>query len=110
MLKDEFEAASDGNSTITKEQFKKVTRCSSHDLFHILVKVVGNFVLHTTSTSLFLERLFDAFDREHKNSVDFRDYIRGLSEFSKGTAEEKLACNPPFTLTLQTDDDGVSII
>ncbi|KAI8049896.1 hypothetical protein BDF22DRAFT_622802, partial [Syncephalis plumigaleata] len=55
------------------------------------------------ATNQFLERLFDAFDQDHDDRVDFQEYINGLSEFSKGTAEEKLALS--FKL-YDLDHDG----
>lgn len=58
----------------------------------------------SSTTDLFLGHLFDAFDPNKSQQVDFRDYIRGLSAFSKGTAEEKLECTELLCLT------GCSII
>ncbi|RKP05608.1 hypothetical protein THASP1DRAFT_32554 [Thamnocephalis sphaerospora] len=76
LLREEFESVGDGDGLMTRDQFKQV---------------VGNFCVCSTATNQFLERLFDAFDGDHDDRVDFREYINGLSEFSKGTAEEKLA-------------------
>ncbi|KAI9596248.1 hypothetical protein BDF19DRAFT_421785 [Syncephalis fuscata] len=76
LLREEFESVGDGDGHMTRDQFKQV---------------VGNFCVCSTATNQFLERLFDAFDQDHDDRVDFQDYINGLSEFSKGTAEEKLA-------------------
>jgi hypothetical protein len=51
-----------------------------------------------------LERLFDAFDPDTQDAIDFRHYISGLSVFSKGTAEEKLSLS--FKL-FDIDHDGL---
>ncbi len=40
----------------------------------------------------FLERLFDAFDTNGNQVIDFREFIVGLSTFIKGNSHEKLAC------------------
>ncbi|RKP22785.1 hypothetical protein SYNPS1DRAFT_25336 [Syncephalis pseudoplumigaleata] len=76
LLREEFTGVADDDGYMTREQFKQV---------------VGNFCVCSTATNQFLERLFDAFDQDHDDRVDFQEYINGLSEFSKGTAEEKLA-------------------
>ncbi|KAI9499037.1 hypothetical protein BDB00DRAFT_867109 [Zychaea mexicana] len=40
---------------------------------------------------IFLKRLYAAFDVDNNKSIDFEEFVDGLSVFMKGTAEEKLA-------------------
>jgi len=44
------------------------------------------------SKQLFLQRLFDAFDENHNDSIDFREYIKGLTIILKGNTDEKMEC------------------
>jgi len=44
------------------------------------------------SKQLFLQRLFDAFDENHNDSIDFREFIKGLSIILKGSTDEKMEC------------------
>ncbi|KAI3660821.1 hypothetical protein MP638_001870 [Amoeboaphelidium occidentale] len=64
-----------GTGSITKDQFSQILQK------HIKLWNGG---------SLFMERLFDAFDADGSKSIEVDEFIRGLSVFSKGTPEEKL--------------------
>lgn len=74
-LREQFEAIGDHNYSITRSQFSRT---------------VANFVQCWSAGNVFLERLFDAFDVDGDQTVDFREFINGLSVFVKGTPEEKL--------------------
>ncbi|KAJ3013520.1 UNVERIFIED_CONTAM: hypothetical protein HDU68_000639, partial [Siphonaria sp. JEL0065] len=76
-LKKEFQKQANPDFTITKEQFKATLTK------HVHCWSVG-------AQYLFLERLFDAFDTDRSKSIDFREFIQGLSVFMKGSAEEKM--------------------
>eukprot|EP01136_Pigoraptor_vietnamica_P035783 Opistho-1_new@101485 len=65
-----------GDTTINKAQFRQVIREA----------LSGDW----TNATVFLERLFDAFDVNHDHSIDFREFIHGLNIFLKGTPQEKL--------------------
>jgi serine/threonine-protein phosphatase 2B regulatory subunit len=67
-----------GTGSITRDQFGQILQK------HIKLWNGG---------SLFMERLFDAFDADGSKSIEVDEFIRGLSVFSKGTPEEKLECN-----------------
>ncbi|KAI8149966.1 hypothetical protein BJV82DRAFT_5451 [Fennellomyces sp. T-0311] len=43
------------------------------------------------SDDIFLKRLYAAFDVDNNKSIDFEEFVDGLSVFMKGTPEEKLA-------------------
>ncbi|TPX33521.1 hypothetical protein SmJEL517_g03606 [Synchytrium microbalum] len=76
-LKQEFGKAAAKDFSITKAQFR-----------HILENHVSCW--SAGAQYLFLERLFDAFDLDGNQSIDFREFISGLSCFLKGSAEEKM--------------------
>ncbi|KAJ1549956.1 hypothetical protein HK096_009506 [Nowakowskiella sp. JEL0078] len=78
-LKNEFEKVADAEHTVTKDQFKQT-----------LVNHVQSW--SAGAQYLFLERLFDAFDLDGNQKIDFREFIQGLSVFLKGTPEEKMEC------------------
>lgn len=71
----EFEQINKKGGDITKDQF---------------METIEPFVRYATAGSYFLERLFDAFDVNHDGSIEFSEFINGLSSFVKGDAEEKL--------------------
>ncbi|KAI9227678.1 MAG: hypothetical protein DHS80DRAFT_4303, partial [Piptocephalis tieghemiana] len=75
LLYQEFSQVADEQGLMHRDQFKMI---------------VGNFVVASSATELFLERLFHAFDTDHDDAVNFREYIHGLSIFAKGAPEEKL--------------------
>ncbi|KAJ3374158.1 hypothetical protein GGF31_008375 [Allomyces arbusculus] len=75
-MRADFERIADPEtSTITKEQFKET---------------IYPYVSSWTAGNIFLERLFDAFDENGDKTIDFREFVHGLSVFSRGTPEEKL--------------------
>ncbi|TPX76842.1 hypothetical protein CcCBS67573_g01912 [Chytriomyces confervae] len=76
-LKTEFQKQAGPGYTISKEQFKMTLQK------HVQCWSVG-------AQYLFLERLFDAFDLDRNKTIDFREFIQGLSVFMKGSAEEKM--------------------
>ncbi|KAJ3068651.1 EF-hand [Rhizoclosmatium globosum] len=76
-LKQEFQKQANPDFTISKEQFKSTLTK------HVHCWSVG-------AQYIFLERLFDAFDTDRNKSIDFREFIQGLSVFMKGSAEEKM--------------------
>ncbi|KAI8620231.1 hypothetical protein BC830DRAFT_1100523 [Chytriomyces sp. MP71] len=76
-LKTEFQKQAGPGYTISKDQFKHTLQK------HVQCWSVG-------AQYLFLERLFDAFDLDGNKTIDFREFIQGLSVFMKGSAEEKM--------------------
>ncbi|KAI9207657.1 uncharacterized protein BJ171DRAFT_278971 [Polychytrium aggregatum] len=76
-LKYQFEKNADEDFTITKDLFRHILEN------HVHCWSVG-------AQYLFLERLFDAFDLDGNKKIDFREFIKGLSVFLKGTPQEKL--------------------
>ncbi|KAI9216101.1 hypothetical protein BC828DRAFT_394235 [Blastocladiella britannica] len=65
-----------GGPTITRDQF---------------MATISPYVSSWTAGNVFLERLFDAFDSNGDHRIDFHEFVEGLSVFSRGTPEEKLA-------------------
>ena len=61
----------------------------THILFTKFKEVLTEFGIDWQSDVL-LRRLFEAFDRSRSGSVDFREFVLGLSIASKGTPNEKL--------------------
>ena len=48
------------------------------------------------------------FDEDGSGTVDFQEFIAGLSAFSsKGNKEEKLRCNVPITWSLRDEGGGL---
>ncbi|KND03474.1 uncharacterized protein SPPG_00957 [Spizellomyces punctatus DAOM BR117] len=76
-LQTEFEKLADENHTINKNDFKRTLEQ------HVSCWSAG-------AQYLFLERLFNAFDLDGNERIDFREFIQGLSVFMKGTPEEKM--------------------
>ena len=75
-LKRAFEKFANQDGTINKGDFRKALSV------HVNAWSAG-------AQLLFLERLFDAFDLDGNHSIDFNEFITGLSVFFKGTPEEK---------------------
>eukprot|EP00842_Homolaphlyctis_polyrhiza_P002197 jgi/Hompol1/2979/HPOL_006271-RA len=71
-----FSKYADENNTINKADFKKALEN------HVNAWSAG-------AQYLFLERLFDAFDMDGNHTIDFDEFINGLSVFFKGSDEEK---------------------
>jgi len=61
----------------------------------------------TSAQQNFLERLFDAFDTDANQVIDFREFIAGLSTFMKGSSQEKLACTSLFAKFGELTGDSV---
>ena len=61
----------------------------THILYTKFKEVLTEFGIDWQSDVL-LRRLFEAFDRSRSGSVDFREFVLGLSIASKGTPNEKL--------------------
>jgi len=76
-LYERFSKVSDKNHEIKKSQFMEIMTCH--------VESFSN-----KSKQLFLQRLFDAFDENHNDSIDFREFIKGLSIILKGSTDEKM--------------------
>ncbi|KAI9319979.1 hypothetical protein BX666DRAFT_1917997 [Dichotomocladium elegans] len=57
----------------------------------------------SSNDDVFLRRLYAAFDVNNSNSIDFEEFVDGLSVFMKGTPDEKLALS--FKL-YDADHDG----
>jgi len=76
-LYEKFSKVSDKNHEIKKSQFMEIMTCH--------VESFSN-----KSKQLFLQRLFDAFDENHNDSIDFREFIKGLSIILKGSTDEKM--------------------
>jgi Ca2+-binding EF-hand superfamily protein len=76
-LNEKFSKVSDENHEIKKSQFMEIMTCH--------VESFSN-----KSKQLFLQRLFDAFDENHNDSIDFREFIKGLSIILKGNTDEKM--------------------
>jgi len=76
-LNEKFSKVSDKNHEIKKSQFMEIMTCH--------VESFSN-----KSKQLFLQRLFDAFDENHNDSIDFREFIKGLSIILKGSTDEKM--------------------
>lgn len=74
-LRDQFELIGDHNCSINRSQFSQT---------------ISSFVQCWSAGNAFLERLFDAFDVNGDNTIDFREFIDGLSVFVKGTPDEKM--------------------
>ncbi|RKP18012.1 EF-hand [Rozella allomycis CSF55] len=53
-------------------------------------KTIKKYFQQWSAGSLFLERLFDAFDVNHDKSIDLEEFVQGLNILLKGTPEEKL--------------------
>ncbi|KAJ3355459.1 hypothetical protein HDU83_003437 [Entophlyctis luteolus] len=92
-LRAEFQRQANPDFTISKDQFKATLRN------HVQCWSVG-------AQYLFLERLFDVFDVDGSKTIDFREFIQGLSTFMKGTAEEKME---PVSFKLYDIDHSGSI-
>ncbi|KAJ3242947.1 hypothetical protein HDU78_001017 [Chytriomyces hyalinus] len=90
-LKTEFQKQAGPGYTISKEQFKMTLQK------HVQCWSVG-------AQYLFLERLFDAFDLDRNKTIDFREFIQGLSVFMKGSAEEKMECGIIFAVSFRLYD------
>ncbi|TPX34946.1 hypothetical protein SeMB42_g07251 [Synchytrium endobioticum] len=76
-LKHEFSKVADKDFAVTKEQFRHILQ------HHVSCWSAG-------AQYLFLERLFDAFDLDGNHTIDFREFISGLSSFMKGNSDEKM--------------------
>lgn len=77
ILKEDFKKVANKDHEITKASFLKIMTCH-----------IESF--SDKSRQLFLHRLFDAFDENHNGSIDFREFIKGLSIILKGSTEEKM--------------------
>jgi Ca2+-binding EF-hand superfamily protein len=42
--------------------------------------------------SPFMNRLFDLFDVDGSGTIDFREFLTGLNNATKGTQEDKIRC------------------
>ncbi|KAJ3318866.1 hypothetical protein HDV06_006987 [Boothiomyces sp. JEL0866] len=87
-----FEKAQDGSGTINKEQFKAVLSAN---------------VIHWSAGAqlLFLERLFDAFDVDRSGTIDYNEFITGLTVYFEGTEIQKSECkNLLILVTFQIYD------
>ncbi|KAI9096606.1 hypothetical protein DFS34DRAFT_650699 [Phlyctochytrium arcticum] len=76
-LQTQFEKLADTDGTIDKSDFKRTLDQ------HVSCWSAG-------AQYLFLERLFNAFDLDGNQRIDFKEFIKGLSTFMKGTPEEKM--------------------
>ncbi|KAI8384381.1 uncharacterized protein BYT42DRAFT_562303 [Radiomyces spectabilis] len=76
-LRQNVEASSSTKNTITEDVFKETVK-----------KYVPSV---TSSDDVFLKRLYAAFDVDNNNSIEFSEFVDGLSVFMKGSPEEKLA-------------------
>ncbi|KAI9255124.1 hypothetical protein BDA99DRAFT_517935 [Phascolomyces articulosus] len=65
------------SSSITEDVFRETVK-----------KYVPSISPHD---DIFLKRLYAAFDVDNKKTIDFEEFVDGLSVFMKGTPEEKLA-------------------
>ncbi|KAI9003883.1 hypothetical protein DFJ74DRAFT_693950 [Hyaloraphidium curvatum] len=77
ILREEFARRAGAGHTISKDDFREALR--SH---------LTAYPSH--AQRVFLERLFDAFDDDGNQAVDFREFCAGLSVFMKGNSQEKL--------------------
>ncbi|KAI8351206.1 hypothetical protein EDC96DRAFT_518878 [Choanephora cucurbitarum] len=103
-----------------KGRFITVTKKEIHDLRHkvgsstkssrssitqeVFKETVKKCVPYASANDdVFLEQLYSAFGGDSKNSIDFCEFVDGLSVFMKGTPDEKL--NLSFKL-YDVDHDG----
>ncbi|KAI3635485.1 hypothetical protein MIR68_006123 [Amoeboaphelidium protococcarum] len=74
-LKLEFEQISRKHDSITKDQF---------------MDVIKNHVQFWQAGSMFLERLFDAFDVNGDRNIDCAEFINGMQILIRGTPQQKM--------------------
>merc|ERR1711916_192823 len=69
----------ENKNTITKEQLCEGFR-----------RVFGANPDTESASSFFIDRVWQAFDTSHDDQVNFKEFVIGISAFTKGSVEEKI--------------------